>query len=260
MTREQRLVFGEVAEQYDRMRPGYPESLADEVLAYSGAAPGDAVLEVGCGTGKATVLFARRGLRVHAVEPDAAMAAVARRNCSGLQVTIDVASFEDWPVPRGEYGLVFSAQAWHWVRADVRLEHAHAALRPSGALAVFWNRGDRPDTPLRHAIDAVYEREAPALAARTPGRSLQDERRRNGTDQLAGSPLFDNLTQGEHLWSTSYSTPEYIELLDTQSDHRLLAPEQRQRLYDGIAAAIDAAGGVMPLAYAADVYMARRVG
>jgi SAM-dependent methyltransferase len=257
--REQRLVFGEVAEQYDRTRPGYPESLADEVLAFARFEPGDAALEVGCGTGKATLLFARRGVRVHAVEPDPAMAAVARRNCEPLDVTVDVASFEDWPVPHGEYGLVFSAQAWHWLRADVRLEHAHAALRPGGALAVFWNRPDWPDTPLRHAIDAVYEREAPTLAARTPGRSPQDERRRNGTEQLAASPLFDDLTLGEHFWSTSYTTSEYIELLGTQSDHRLLAPDQRERLYEGVAAAIDAAGGAIPVAYAADVYTARRV-
>jgi SAM-dependent methyltransferase len=206
------------------------------------------------------VLFGRRGLRVQAVEPDPAMAAVARRTCEGLDVAVDVASFEDWPVHRAEYGLVFSAQAWHWVRADVRLERAHVALRPRGALAVFWNRPDWPDTPLRHAIDAVYEREAPTLAARTPGRSPQDERRRNGTEQLAASSLFDDLTQSEHLWSTSYTTDEYVELLNTQSDHRLLGPNQRQRLYGGIAAVIDAAGGVMPVAYAADVYMARRVG
>jgi SAM-dependent methyltransferase len=258
--REQRLVFGEVAEQYDRMRPGYPESLAEEVLAFAGVGRGDPALEVGCGTGKATVLFARRGLRVQAVEPDPAMAAVARRNCEGLDVTVDVASFEDWPVPRGEYGLVFSAQAWHWVRPGVRLEHAHAALRPGGVLAVFWNRPDWPDTPLRHSIDAVYEREAPGLAARTPGRSPQDERRRRGTDQLAASALFSDLTQGEHLWSASYTTREYVELLGTQSDHRLLPPDRRDRLSQGVAAAIDAAGGVMPVAYAADVYMARRVG
>jgi trans-aconitate methyltransferase len=242
------------------MRPGYPESVVDEVLTFAGVGAGDRVLEVGCGTGKATVRFARRGLRVQAVEPDPAMATVARRNCDGLDVTVDVASFEDWPVRHGEYGLVFSAQAWHWVRADVRLEHAHAALRPQGVLAVFWNRPDWPDTPLRHAIDAVYEREAPNLAARTPGRSPQDERRRNGTEQLAASAKFSDLTQREHPWSASYTTAEYLELLGTQSDHRLLAADRRARLYEGVAAAIDAAGGVMPVAYTTDVYMARRAG
>ena len=60
MAREQRLVFGEVADLYDRSRPGYPASLVDEVVSYAGLTAGDAVLEVGCGTGKATVPFAAR--------------------------------------------------------------------------------------------------------------------------------------------------------------------------------------------------------
>jgi hypothetical protein len=34
--REQRLVFGEDAELYDKARAGYPESLLDDVLAFVG--------------------------------------------------------------------------------------------------------------------------------------------------------------------------------------------------------------------------------
>lgn len=60
-----RLSFGSVAEQYDRIRPSYPEQLVDDVIAYAGdglTAAGRA-LEVGAGTGKATLQFAARGLR-----------------------------------------------------------------------------------------------------------------------------------------------------------------------------------------------------
>ncbi|HYR61536.1 MAG TPA: hypothetical protein VET24_02725 [Actinomycetota bacterium] len=48
--REQRFVFGEVADLYDRSRPGYPEPLVDDVLAYCGRRS-PRVLEVGAGTG-----------------------------------------------------------------------------------------------------------------------------------------------------------------------------------------------------------------
>jgi trans-aconitate methyltransferase len=260
MTREQRLVFGEVAEQYDRARPGYPPTLVDQILEYGSLAEGDAALEVGCGTGKATIAIAARGLRVQAVEPDPAMADVARRNCQGVDVAVDVASFEDWPAPAAAYRLVYSAQAWHWVAPEVRVVKAHATLVPGGALAVFWNRPDWPDTPLRHAIDAVYDAEAPRLGARTPGRSPQDLGRRAATEQLDASPLFTDRAHGSHEWDATYSTAEYIELLGTQSDHRLLDPDARARLYDGIARAVDDAGGVMPVSYSADVLLARRVG
>ncbi len=68
--REQRLVFGEDAELYDKARAGYPESLVDDVLAFvGGKAPQVRALEVGAGTGKATMSFARRGVDIVALEP-----------------------------------------------------------------------------------------------------------------------------------------------------------------------------------------------
>ena len=79
---ERRLAFGDVAQLYDRARPSYPSELIDDVLAFSGAAPGDRALEVGAGTGKATVRFAERGLEVLALEPSPGMAAVASRSCA----------------------------------------------------------------------------------------------------------------------------------------------------------------------------------
>jgi ubiquinone/menaquinone biosynthesis C-methylase UbiE len=260
VTREQRLVFGEVAEQYDRVRPGYPASLVDEVVQRASVHNGEAVLEVGCGTGKATIPFASRALRVVALEPDENMAAVARRNCDGLDVSVETTSFEDWDGDRRSFALLISAQAWHWTRPGSRLEKAHRVLRRAGTIALFWNRPDWPDTPLRHAVDAVYTRVAPELSARTPGRSPQDARRRAVTDELESSPLFDDFVFSEHPWSTSYDTTEYVQLLATQSDHRMLVAEQREQLFSGVADAIDAAGGVVPVAYVADLYLARRVG
>jgi SAM-dependent methyltransferase len=53
------LVFGEVAEGDDRVRPDYPETVFDVIPADLG--PADPVVEVGCGTGRATVPLARRG-------------------------------------------------------------------------------------------------------------------------------------------------------------------------------------------------------
>jgi hypothetical protein len=51
------LVFGSVADSYERFRLGYPDELLAAVLRYAGRPIGSA-LEVGAGTGKATRLFA----------------------------------------------------------------------------------------------------------------------------------------------------------------------------------------------------------
>jgi len=57
-----RRSFDATAELYDAVRPSYPDALADEVLARAGRR----VLEIGAGTGKATVVFARRGASIEA--------------------------------------------------------------------------------------------------------------------------------------------------------------------------------------------------
>ena len=253
-------MFGEVAEQYDRVRPGYPESLVDEVMASASLQPGDAVLEVGCGTGKATASLAARGLRILAIEPDENMAAVARRNCAGFDVDVVTTSFEDFLVTDGPFALILSAQAWHWVQPGLRLARAHDLLRDDGALALCWNRPDWPDTDVSRALDAAYERIAPGLGARTPGRSPQDVGRTACTDELAASPLFGPLVFTEHPWSTSYDTATYLELLATQSDHRMLDPATRDRLFDAVGDAVDAADGAITVSYVADLYVAPRIG
>src|ERR1022692_4287085 len=138
--RQQRVVFGEAADLYDRARPGYPEQLVDDVLAFVGV-DSPRVVEIGAGTGKATVAFATRGLEIVAIEPSAEMAAVARRNCALFsRVSLRMSDFEDWQNDSGSFDLLISGQAWHWVSPGVRYVKARRLLEPSGSLALFWNR------------------------------------------------------------------------------------------------------------------------
>src|SRR4051812_3647185 len=85
-----RTSFDAQAERYDAARPSYPEALAADVLARGVRR----TLEVGAGTGKATVLFARRGASIVALEPGAKLAAVLRRNVAGLDVAVHETTFE----------------------------------------------------------------------------------------------------------------------------------------------------------------------
>ncbi|NIK60890.1 class I SAM-dependent methyltransferase [Kribbella shirazensis] len=78
MSREKlRTTFGEDAELYDRVRPGYPRELFDEVARVVGERP--KVLEVGPGTGQATAPMVERGWDVTAVELSPGLAEVLRR-------------------------------------------------------------------------------------------------------------------------------------------------------------------------------------
>ena len=105
-------VFNEVAEDYDRHRPSYPDELIDRVCAGAGLRAGDAVLELGCGTGQLTRSLLARGLSVTAVEPGERLLARARHQLAGAgDVELVDARFEDAVLPRAHYSAVFSASA-----------------------------------------------------------------------------------------------------------------------------------------------------
>jgi SAM-dependent methyltransferase len=158
-----RSTFDQAAELYDRARPRYPAGLFDDLAELAGIGPGSSVLEIGPGTGQATVALAERGCRVVAVELGAALAAVARRNLARFPaVEVVTAPFEDWPLPEEPFDLVLAATAFHWIDPDVRVVKAADALRPGGVLATvtthhiaggddsfFAQRGARPVPPVR---------------------------------------------------------------------------------------------------------------
>jgi SAM-dependent methyltransferase len=274
-----RLSFGAVAEQYDRYRPSYPSELVDDVLSYAGAGPGDRALEVGPGTGRATLLFAARGLQVTAVEPDEAMASVARRRLeqAGLHAEILSADFEaafdaavDRPaLPEHAFRLLFSATAWHWVDPQIRNRLAARALTPGGALAPFWNRPDWSVNPLRPGLDRAYEAIQCEFSVEPAGpmnpRGLPREYRNpqewldSWFDADDRDNDFTDVEARTYRSSVLYTTESYLALIGTHSDHHLLPAEVRDPLFERIARVIDAAGGSFELTYEALLCLARRV-
>jgi SAM-dependent methyltransferase len=126
------LSFGLRAEAYERFRPGYPVELFDLVTTYAGE-PVETALEIGAGTGKATRLFAERGVTVTAIEPDGDMLAELRKHVPASVRTVQ-AAFEDLQ-PGERYELVYAAAALHWTNPDGRCARIAARLKPGGVVA-----------------------------------------------------------------------------------------------------------------------------
>ena len=134
-----RMTFDEVADLYDAVRPTYPCEMIEAVRAVLQGTPGR-ILEIGCGTGQATLPFARQGCSITALEPGPKLAALAAKNLAAFpSVDIKTTTFEEWPANAGQYDLVLSATAFHWVSPDVRYTKSAQALAANGWLALFWN-------------------------------------------------------------------------------------------------------------------------
>ncbi|HKE66611.1 MAG TPA: class I SAM-dependent methyltransferase [Micromonosporaceae bacterium] len=254
-------VFGEVADDYDRFRPEYPAPLVDDVLAYAGIASGDgagvAALDVGAGTGKATLPFATRGLAVTALEPDPAMAAVLRARTADRQnVTVVESALEEFRSER-RYRLLLSGQAWHWTNPATRWEQAADLVAPHGALALFWNHECIADLAARTAVTEAHRELAPSvewdpdpideasLITSWPG------------DELTDRPEFVDVDARAYAWSWTMPTSSYVSMQSTHSNFRITDEDTRTAMFGAIT---DLLGEQVELAMVTALYLARRAG
>ena len=168
--RERAESFGEVAQDYDAFRPKYPAALLSAIIQAAGAsadsqtdsslpstsdrtADAPRILDVGSGTGILASQLRSAGAEILAIEPDPAMAAVAR--AKGLDV--EVSAFEKWDPQGRTFDLVSFGQSFHWVDPLVALPKVRTVLRPGGILALAWNDIE-PISELKTRLDAVIAR------------------------------------------------------------------------------------------------------
>jgi len=231
-----KVTFETAADRYHAARPDYPDELYDTLIAAADLRPGARLLEVGPGTGKATLPLAQRGFQITGLELGPRLAETARRRLAGYErVTIIQAPFESWQPPRGErFDLVFSATAWHWIDPAVGYQLAWRWLRSGGHLAIWAAGHVLPDDgdPFFLEIQDVYDEIGEGRPADRnfpkPG-SLPADRA-----AIEGSGLFHVSLAQEFVWARTYTAAEYIALLDTFSSHIAMAPWQRDRLYGEI--------------------------
>ncbi|GAA4599602.1 class I SAM-dependent methyltransferase [Planotetraspora phitsanulokensis] len=228
-----RRTFTEDAELYDRARPGYPAGLFDEIPR------GSRVLEIGCGTGQATIPLAERGCRIVAIELGEELARFARRKLAGFpDVEVVNAAFEDWPLPPEPFDVVLAATSFHWIDPAVRVAKSADALRPGGTLAVISTHHISGGTnPFFAEVQRCYERFDPDTP---PGLTLQPAvALPSDSAEIDASGRFGISRFRRFEWERGYTTAEYLDVLSTYSNHRALPADARAGLLDCIATLID---------------------
>jgi ubiquinone/menaquinone biosynthesis C-methylase UbiE len=245
------MVFDEIAAEYDRRRPAYPDELIDQACQRAGIGSGDHVLEVGCGSGQLTRGLLARGLHVTALEPGESLIALARRNLEGAgEVEFVNAPFEDASLPRERFRAVFSASAFHWVDPEVSWRKAADVLVPGGTLALASYFGlEEPRSKLdQEAALAAMRKVAPDIAADWPAyRDLDatlagiEQRRGNVSEVWAwlgsydigrdyAGRLFGDVQVAVMPRLSEHTPDELNALVRTLSFHARLSLGQRQAL------------------------------
>jgi ubiquinone/menaquinone biosynthesis C-methylase UbiE len=272
-------VFDEVADEYDRNRPRYPDELVDQACRVAGIGDGDRVLEIGCGSGQLTRSLVARGLRVTALEPGPNLMALARQNLTGAGAVEFVnARFEDAAIPEEGFRAVFSASALHWVDPEVGWRKIADVLVPGGTLALvqYFGLEEERTKDDQEAALAAIRKAAPEVAADWPAyRDLDgtiagvEQRRDNvsaawawlGSYDVAredASRLFGDVQVAAVPTLIEQTADELNAVLGTMSFYARLSANQRQALEQETAAIYERLGRPIRASTVAILVTARR--
>jgi len=140
-------LFRGAAEDYVRFRPPYAEAAIAHVISTFALDPRDRVLDLGCGPGTLTLPFAAVAREVVAMDPDAGMLEVGRRQARAAGVgNIEWrnAGSKDLDTVDGPFKLVLMGQSFHWMDRDQVLRDLHDKVEDGGGLAMIAPGERRP--------------------------------------------------------------------------------------------------------------------
>ena len=250
-------LFDEIGELYDRARPRYPEALFDDLLRESGVGPESFLLEIGCGTGLATVPVAARGHFLLGLEPAPRLVAMLWQKLAAYPAaTILESTFEAWEGRPRLFDLVYSAQAFHWIDPAIRWQKAAEQLRPGGMLGLFGRDYRLVDPGLASALDEIYAAQAPSATPTSKTSWYAVDGPLPG--EIDASGLFDPVRVVSYAERARHSPEAYRALLASFSDHQRLAEPARERLLDTVAETIRRFGGQIEVVLDVNLFLTRR--
>jgi SAM-dependent methyltransferase len=223
--------FADVAEDYERGRPGYPVAAVAALAGGLGLAPGARIADVGAGTGKLTRILRHAGFDVVAVEPLPGLRARLEAEVPGVAALDGTA--EALPLAGGSVDAVACAEAYHWFDGPRAVAEFARVLRPgAGGLALLWNAPrEVPEAlaPWQGEVAALLN----PLAAGHPGRTADQ-----GRGAVEASPAFGPLTctaiDHVHPTDRARSLAHFASI----SYVAALAPEARRALLERVDAVL----------------------
>lgn len=262
-----------IAITYDEIRPSYPNHLIRDVILKTNLKLGDRLLEIGAGTGKATIQFAEMGFAIHAVELGKDMAELLKMKCASYpKVSLDIAPFEEWKCPENQkYDMIYCAQAFHWLDTKIKYKKSHKLLKDKGYLALFWyspsnnnsvtNEIDsKVDQIVQKYITSSFAANDKPLRREHKGVTTEDKR----ITEIEESGLFrfvekieysqETRNNAQQYLKTKKSVPAFASILDGLDDITIEVMDKE------IEEVINSYGGYVSTLFTYSLYIAQKIG
>jgi SAM-dependent methyltransferase len=255
--------FNGAAENYAQSRPGYPEEVFNVLEKQAGLSPSSSILEVGCGPGQATLPLARRGYGVTTLDIGVNLVALCRERTKAYpKVRVLLSSFEAFQEAPGTFDVVLFASSFHWMDPKLKISKTHQLLKSGGHLALLGNAQPPDEGEFFTRLQAVYREKTPRLARKSLSSSEAKEEWLAHIAELEDSAWleghFHPAKVFRHPWTRTFTAEEYVQLLDTYSDHLVLPETEKRPLYEGIRGLIEELGGQIQKPYFSELILAQK--
>jgi len=236
--------FEQVAELYERARPGYPGEILGWFAERLDLRSGRTVLDLGAGTGKLARSLVATGAHVIALEPGDEMRAQLERAVPEADAI--AAGAELIPLPDDSVDAATAGQSFHWFRLEEAVPEVHRVLRGGGGLALVWNGRD-PEDELQQEISTMIEPAVP------PGRPRMREF--GWYEAIQESGLFRPIEERQARFAQELDADTLVGRVLSISFVASLPGEQQAVLEQQLRALAEARGGVVEFRYLTEAFV-----
>jgi len=231
-------------------RPDYADAAIDAMLSIAGAEQGDKFCDVGAGVAHLTLMLAKRGLDVTAVEPNDAMRA------NGIKRTASLANVR-WHEGTGEqtgqtaesFDMVTFGSSFNVCNRSLALKETARILKLGGWFACMWNHRQLDDT-VQSEIEAIIKTRVPGYGYGT--------RREDQTTVIDTSGLFGPVV---HLDSRVMHEQTIAECVEAWRSHATLERQAGAHFLDVVRAIEDYLKGLgtpsIRIPYSTNIWIAQ---
>lgn len=230
--------FDVFAENYHSVRPGYPAQLYADIKELCEIGKESRLLEIGAGSGIATLEIAKFGSKIVALEPGSHLAAIAREQTKEYtNVEVCEETFEGFQSSE-RFDAILAFTSFHWIKGENKYQRILKLLNDAGNLVLVWNYFFQADSPVAVAVNKVYHE---ILSGVYPGQkgihkvnegvfstmTLREQR-------VIQNPLFYPEFMRKYLVEYNYSAEMYAKFLNTFPKIIAVKEEQRARFLQRI--------------------------
>ncbi|MNZ73042.1 16S ribosomal RNA methyltransferase KsgA/Dim1 family protein [compost metagenome] len=254
---DKRFTFNEDTNNYEQWRPRYCHELFKDIIEYSQIEQGKKAIEIGIGTGQATKPFLDTGCELTAIELGKDLANYSKMKFLEYEnFTVRNTAFEEFECPDDSIDLIYSATAFHWIPEETGYSKVLKLLKTDGTLALFWNRPfvSRESDELHQNIQNIYQKYRPS-STEIKEHDIDKYECRKKTIEAYG---FREMVFKLYHVTRTFSSTDYIALLNTYSDHRTMPSSTRVLFENEIKEAILRFGDVIYVYDTIDLYVAKK--